>query len=55
MYPLSYLGIARGASLAADAVRARKAYDEFFTLWKDAEPDVPILIQARKEYDSLAK
>jgi tetratricopeptide (TPR) repeat protein len=53
LYPLSYVGLARGAALAGDTVRARKAYDEFFTLWKDADGDVPILTQARKEYAAL--
>jgi hypothetical protein len=55
LYPLSYLGMARGFALTADAARARKAYNEFLTLWKDAEPDVPILIRAQKEYEGLAR
>jgi hypothetical protein len=53
LYPLSYLGSARGAALAGDTVHARQAYESFFALWKDADPDVPILIQARKEYLGL--
>jgi len=53
LYPLSYVGVARGAALAGEMARARLAYENFFTLWKDADPDVPILIQARKEYSGL--
>jgi len=33
--------------------RARKAYQDFFALWKDADPDIPILKQAQKEYAEL--
>ena len=51
----SYIGLARGAALAGDTAGARKAYETFFKLWKDADSDVPILIQARKEYGSLAR
>jgi len=53
LYPLSYLGAARGAALAGDPVHAREAYESFFALWKDADPDVPILLQARKESAGL--
>jgi serine/threonine protein kinase/tetratricopeptide (TPR) repeat protein len=52
-YPLSYLGLARAASVAGDAPKARKAYQDFFGLWKDADADIPILIEARKEYAVL--
>jgi eukaryotic-like serine/threonine-protein kinase len=55
LYPLSYLGLARGAALEGDTARARGAYQNFFALWKDADPDVPILIQARKEYTALSR
>ena len=57
LYPLSYVGLARASclsnGLAGDTAKARKAYEDFFALWKDADPDVPILIQARKEYAAL--
>jgi eukaryotic-like serine/threonine-protein kinase len=55
LYPLSYIGLARGAALAGDPSRARKAYQDFLALWKDADPDVPVLIQARKEYARLTQ
>jgi predicted Zn-dependent protease len=50
LYPLSYVGLARATALAGDTARARKAYQDFFALWKDADPDVRVLIEARKEY-----
>jgi hypothetical protein len=52
-YSLSYLGIARGSALAGDRVNARKAFQDFFELWKDADPDIPILRQAKAEYARL--
>jgi predicted Zn-dependent protease len=53
LYPLAHLGLARAASLAGDAANARKSYQEFLALWKDADADLPILIQAKKEYARL--
>jgi hypothetical protein len=53
LYPLSWIGLARGATFAGDTTRARRAYEHFFALWKDADPDVPVLIRARKEYAGL--
>jgi tetratricopeptide (TPR) repeat protein len=52
-YPLSYIGMARAAALAGYSARARRAYHDFLTLWKDADPDVPLLIQVRKESATL--
>jgi predicted Zn-dependent protease len=53
LYPLAYLGLARAAASAGDTDRSRKAYEDFFALWKDADPDIPILQQAKQEYDKL--
>ncbi|HEX7296304.1 MAG TPA: protein kinase [Pyrinomonadaceae bacterium] len=53
-YPLAYVGLARAAVLQGDAAKARKAYEEFFTLWSTADPDLPILIEAKKEYEKLS-
>ena len=36
-----------------DAAKARQAYQEFFEVWKDADADIPILIEAKKEYETL--
>jgi tetratricopeptide (TPR) repeat protein len=50
LYPLAHLGLARAAGLAGDTAKSRKAYQDFFALWKGADPDIPILQQARREY-----
>jgi hypothetical protein len=55
LYPLSYAGLARAARLAGDTVASRKAYEDFLTLWKDADPDVPVLTKARREYAALER
>jgi eukaryotic-like serine/threonine-protein kinase len=52
-YSLSYLGLARGSELAGDPAKAGKAYQEFLTLWKNADPDIPVLIAAKSEYATL--
>jgi serine/threonine protein kinase/Tfp pilus assembly protein PilF len=50
---LAHLGIARAYALSGDAAKAKAAYLDFFTLWKDADPDIPILKQAKAEYAKL--
>jgi Flp pilus assembly protein TadD len=50
---LAHLGLARAYLLQSDTVKARAAYQDFFTLWKDADPDIPILRQAKAEYEKL--
>ncbi|MFY9675835.1 MAG: winged helix-turn-helix domain-containing protein [Terriglobales bacterium] len=52
-YSLSYLGMARGYALAGDTVSAKKTFQDFFELWKDADPDIPVLKQAKAEYAKL--
>jgi len=52
-YSLSYLGMAHGSALAGNTAKARKAFQDFFELWKDADPDLPILQQAKAEYVKL--
>jgi len=52
-YSLSYLGLARASTLAGDPAKARKAYQDFLTLWKDADPDIPVFQQAKTEYAKL--
>jgi tetratricopeptide (TPR) repeat protein len=51
--PLAQLGLARAYAMQGDRENSRKAYDDFFTTWKDADPDLPILRQARAEYKKL--
>ena len=53
VYPLAQLGLARANALAGDLARSRKAYQDFFALWKDADPDIPILQEAKAEYAKL--
>lgn len=53
LYPLAHLGLARGAALSGDQVTARKAYQDFFALWKDADANLPALVAARAEYEKL--
>jgi tetratricopeptide (TPR) repeat protein len=50
---LAHLQLGRAKAISGDLQGARKAYDDFFTLWKDADPDVPILKAARAEYARL--
>jgi serine/threonine protein kinase/tetratricopeptide (TPR) repeat protein len=50
---LAHLGLARAYALQGDTAKARAAYNDFFALWKDADPDIPILIAARSEYAKL--
>ena len=50
---LAHLGLARAYALQNDTAKARTAYQDFFALWKDADPDIPILKQAKAEYAKL--
>jgi DNA-binding winged helix-turn-helix (wHTH) protein len=50
---LAHLQLARAYALQGDTVRARAAYQDFLALWKDADPDIPILQQAKTEYAKL--
>jgi len=50
LYPLAYLQLARAYALSGDFAHAQDAYESFLGLWKDADPDVPILREARAEY-----
>ncbi len=52
-YALSYLGAARGYALGGDGSEARKAFQDFFELWRDADRDNPVLKKARLEYAVL--
>ena len=50
---LAHLGLARAYALSGDTAKARTAYQDFFALWKDADPDIPILKEAKAEYAKL--
>jgi tetratricopeptide (TPR) repeat protein len=47
---LAHLQLGRAHVVSGDMVRAKNAYQDFLTLWKDADPDIPILKQAKTEY-----
>jgi hypothetical protein len=47
------VGLARASVLAGDTAKARKTFKDFFELWKDADQNLPILIEARKDYAAL--
>jgi DNA-binding winged helix-turn-helix (wHTH) protein/Flp pilus assembly protein TadD len=51
--PLARLQLGRAERLMGDNEASRKYYEEFFTIWKDADPDVPIYRQAKSEYAQL--
>ena len=50
---LARLGLARTYALQSDKAKSRMAYQDFLTLWKDADPDVPILKEAKAEFARL--
>ena len=50
---LARLGLARAYALHGESAKAHVAYQDFFTLWKDADHDIPILMQAQAEYERL--
>lgn len=52
-HSLAKLGLGRAYVMTSDSAKARAAYQDFFALWKDADPDVPILKEARAEYEKL--
>jgi hypothetical protein len=51
--PLARLGAARAYALQGDTVKAKAAYQDFLAAWKDADPDVKVLVQAKAEYEKL--
>jgi tetratricopeptide (TPR) repeat protein len=53
LYPLSQLGLARCYALLGRKDESRRAYEAFFSLWKSADQDLPILMRAQKEYQEL--
>ena len=50
---LAHLGLARAYALSGETAKSRTAYQDFLNLWKDADPDIPILKQAKAEYAKL--
>jgi tetratricopeptide (TPR) repeat protein len=52
-YALSFLGLGRAYAMAGNKPEAKKAYDVFFAEWKNADSDLPVIAEARKEYAQL--
>jgi hypothetical protein len=50
---LAHVQLGRAYALAGDKTKAKSAYQDFLTLWKDGDPDIPILKQAKAEYANL--
>ena len=50
---LARLGLGRAYALSGDKAKAAGAYQDFLALWKDADPDIPILKEAKAEYAKL--
>ena len=53
LFVLAHLGLARAYAMQGDTAKAKAAYQDFLTLWKDADPDIPIFIAAKTEYAKL--
>jgi tetratricopeptide (TPR) repeat protein len=52
-YAQAQLGLARAYAMGGDKTDAKKAYEAFFLTWKDADADLPMLLEAKKEYAAL--
>jgi serine/threonine protein kinase/tetratricopeptide (TPR) repeat protein len=52
-YALSFLGLGRAYVMGGDKANAKKAYDVFFSEWKNADADLPVIAEAKKEYAQL--
>ena len=50
---LAHLGLGRAYALSGDSAKARIGYQDFFALWKNADPDIPVLKQAKADYAKL--
>ncbi|HEX7297256.1 MAG TPA: protein kinase [Pyrinomonadaceae bacterium] len=53
LWPLAQLNFARASVMQGDTRQARESYESFFALWNSADPEIPILIEAKKEYEKL--
>jgi hypothetical protein len=53
LYVLAHLNLGRAFVLQGDKAKARTAYQDFFAAWKDADPDLPVLKEAKAEYAKL--
>src|SRR5262245_25319488 len=51
LYPLAHLGLARAATLTGDRAKSQKAWEDFFAAWEEADAGLPVLSEAKKEYE----
>jgi hypothetical protein len=52
-FVLAHVGLARAYALSGESAKARAQYEEFFSLWNGADPDIPVLKQAKAEFGNL--
>jgi eukaryotic-like serine/threonine-protein kinase len=50
---LAHLQMGRAYAMFGETAKARAAYQDFLTLWKNADPDIPVLVAAKPEYAKL--
>ena len=55
VWAAAFLGLGRAQAIAGNRAEARKAYEKFLDLWKDADAGIPLLAEARKEYAALTR
>ena len=53
VYALAHLGLGRAWAQVGDTAQSGRAYRDFLALWRDADPDIPILLEAKAEYEKL--
>ena len=53
LYSLAHLGLGRAYGMQGNTTKAKTAYQDFFALWKDADPEIPIMKLAKAEYAKL--
>jgi hypothetical protein len=53
LWPLAHVTLARAAAMQGNTAEARKSYQEFFTLWKDADQDIPVFVEAKRDLERL--
>jgi tetratricopeptide (TPR) repeat protein len=53
VFVLTHVGLARAYALSGESAKARAQYEEFFALWKNADPDCPVLKRAKAEFGNL--
>jgi eukaryotic-like serine/threonine-protein kinase len=52
-YALGLLGLGRAYAMGGDKTQAKTAYEKFFEEWKNADPELAVIAQAKKEYAAL--